>query len=95
MDAVLFLFLMMAFSETLEDEWTYLGLSKAQFARKENSPRSTIQLVSHQPGNFLSGMLFDLFYMLYVGDGAFVFESRTDVEKGFTLLSDPLCSVRT
>ena len=28
---VLFLFLMMAFSETLEDEWTAPGLSKAQF----------------------------------------------------------------
>ena len=26
--------------------------------------------------------------MLYVDDGTFVFESRTDTEKGITLLSD-------
>ena len=44
---VLFLFLMMAFTETLEDECTALGLSKAQFACKDNSPLSTRKLVSH------------------------------------------------
>ena len=43
MAPVLFLFLMMAFSKTLEDEWTDLGLSKAQFARMDNSPRPTGQ----------------------------------------------------
>ena len=32
---VLFLFLMMTFPETLEDEWTDLGLSKSQFACKD------------------------------------------------------------
>ena len=34
MAPVLFLFLMMAFSETLEDDWTALGLSKSKFTRK-------------------------------------------------------------
>ena len=58
MAPVLFLFLMMAFSETLEDEWTDLGLSKSQLACKYNSPRSTRKLVSHRPVTFLSGMLF-------------------------------------
>ena len=33
-------------------------------------------------------MLFYLFCILYVDDGAFVFESRTDIEKWITLLSD-------
>ena len=32
MAPVLFLFLMMAFAKKLEDEWTALGLSKAQFS---------------------------------------------------------------
>ena len=41
MAPVLYLFLMMSFAKTLEDEWTALGLSKAQFTRKDNSPRST------------------------------------------------------
>ena len=36
MALVLFLFLMIAFSETLEDKWTPLGLSKYQFAHKDN-----------------------------------------------------------
>ena len=42
MAPVLFLFLMMAFAETLEDKWMALGLSKAQFACMDNSPRSTV-----------------------------------------------------
>ena len=36
MAPVLFLFLMMAFYKTLEDEWMAMGLSKAQFARNDN-----------------------------------------------------------
>ena len=47
MTLVIFLFLMVAFSETLEDKWKALGLSKNQFSCKENSPISTGQLVSH------------------------------------------------
>ena len=88
MALVLFLFLMMDFFETLEDEWMALGLSKSQFSYKDNSPGSTGQLVSHRPGTFQSGMIFDLFCMLYVDDGAFVFESSTDIKKGITLLSN-------
>ena len=88
MAPVLFLFLMMAFSETLEDKWKALELSKAQFARKGNSPRSTGQSVSHQPGTFSSGTLLDILCMLYVDDGGFVFESRNDILRGITLLSD-------
>ena len=87
MAPVLYLFLMMDFAKTLEDEWTALVLSKAQFVRKDNSPRSTGQLVRHIPGNFLSGILFDILCMIYVDNGSIVFESRTDIEKGITLLS--------
>ena len=42
MALVIFLLLMMDFAETLEDEWKALGLSKAQFASMDNSPRSTV-----------------------------------------------------
>ena len=81
MAPVIFMFLMMAFAESLEDKWTALGISKAKYACKDNSPRSTGQLVIHRPVTFSYGMLFDLFCMLYVDDGAFVFEPRTDIEK--------------
>ena len=63
----------MAFAKTLEDEWTPLGIIKYQFARKDNSPRSTGQLVRHWPGTFSSGILFDLFCMIHVDNGAFFF----------------------
>ena len=85
---VLFIFLIMDFYETLEDEWMTLRLIKSQFVRKNNSSRSIRQLVSQQPGTFLSGILFDPFCTLFVENVAFVFESRTDLKKGITLLSD-------
>ena len=88
MAPVLCIFLMMAFSKTLEDEWTALRLSKAQFVSKENSPRSTGQLVIHRPSTFTSRIIFYLICMLYVDNGTFVFESRNDTEKGITLLSN-------
>ena len=74
----------MDFDETLEDKRMDLGPSKAQFACKDNSPRSTVQLVSHHPGTLSSGTLFDIFCMLYVDDRVFVFESRTNIEKRIT-----------
>ena len=82
MAPVLFLFLMMAFAKTLEDEWTSLRLSKAQFSRKDNSPISNRQLVIHRPGTLSSGMLFDIFCMLYVDNGAFVFDPGLTSKKG-------------
>ena len=88
MAPVLFIFFMMVFAKTLKYEWTALRLIKAQFLCKENSPISTGQLVIHRPDTFSYGIIFDLFCLLYVDDGAFVFESRTDIEKGITLLSD-------
>ena len=87
MSPVLFLFLMMD-SKILEDEWTVLGPSKAKFSCKDNSPISTGKLVSHQPGTFSFAMIFYLFCIIYVDNGTFVFESRTKIEKGITLLSN-------
>ena len=88
MDPVLFLILMMDFSGILEDEWTSLELSIYQFSREDNSPISTEQLVSHQPGTFTYGTIFDILYMLYVGKHLFIFESSTDIKRGINLLSD-------
>ena len=44
---VLFLFIVMAFSKTLENEWTCNGLTKAKFSRNNNSPLSYGQVISH------------------------------------------------
>ena len=88
MALVLSLFLTVAFDEKLEDKWTALVLSKCQFAQKYNSPRSTGQLVIHGTGKLSSGNIFDLLCILYVDDGALVFESMTNIKRGVTLLSD-------
>ena len=76
----------MAFSETLEKEWTHNGLTKAKFSRNNNSPLSDGQLISHPPRSFNRGALFELFCIFYVDDGAFVFESRHELENGIPLL---------
>ena len=76
----------MEFSETLEKEWMLNGLAKAKFSRNNNSPLSDGQLISHPPRSFNHGALFELFYMLYVDNGAFVFELRHQLETGTPLL---------
>ena len=86
MAPVLFLFLIMAFAETLEKEWKNNRLTKATFSRQSNSPPSTGHIFSHKPKSFNSRNIFELFCMLYVDDGAFVFEIRRDLEKGLLLI---------
>ena len=83
---VLFLFIVMEFSKTLEKEWMLNGLTKAKFSRDNNSPLSDGQLISHQPRSFNRVALFEIFCMLYVDDRAFVFESRRQLEIGIPLL---------
>ena len=83
---VKFLFIVMEFAETLEKEWTLNGITKAKFSRDNNSPLSDDQLISHQPQSFNCGELFELFCMLYVDDGDFVFESRHQLETGTPLI---------
>ena len=75
----------MAFAETLEKEWTINGLNKAKFSRNNNSPLSDGQLISHPTRYFDRGALFELFFILYVDDGSFVFESGNQLETGITL----------
>ena len=88
MAPVIFLLLMIDFHKTPEDEWDDLVLIKCQFTHRDNSQISTGQLVIHQPETFVYRTLFDIFWILYVEDGAFVFESSTDIERLITLLSD-------
>ena len=83
---VLFLFIMMAFAETLEEEWVKNNLNKIKFRRKSNSPQSSGRVTSHPAKTFSHGTLFELFCMLYVDDGAFAFETRREMEIGANLI---------
>ena len=72
--------------DTLEDECTYLGLSKAQFVLIDKSPKLAGQIVINHLGSFTSGMIFNLLCVLYVDCGVFVFESKSNIEGVNTLL---------
>ena len=58
---------------------------RQKFSRNNNSTLSDGQLISHPPRSFNRGALFELFCMLFVNDGAFVFESRYQLETGIPL----------
>ena len=80
MAPVIFLFIIMAFAETLEKEWTKNNLHQLQFRRHDNSPLSKGRVSSQPKRSFSEGTLFELFCMLYVDDGAFAFSSRKEIE---------------
>ena len=82
---VLFLFIMMAFAETLDKEWVRSGLHMMQFKRQSNSPQSARRITSHPRKSFSHSTLFEIFCMLYVDDGAFTFLSRRELEIGENL----------
>ena len=87
---VLFLFFMSAFAESLETEWEHQGLGKAEFVR---TPAGEVgndfgQLTSHPlidsncPTPYGEGWIFEILQLLYIDDGAFVFNNRADLERG-------------
>ena len=86
METVLSIFLMMEFSETLEVEWSAFGISEVSFPGWNNYYISTWKITSHKPHTFDSRNLFELFYMIHVNVGTFVFETRKDLEHSAWLL---------
>ena len=55
---VLFIFVMMTFSETLEKEWVRNGLQMIKLKRQSNSPLSSGRITSHPAKIFSHGTLF-------------------------------------
>ena len=86
MAPVLFLFMVMDFSETLEKEWTKAGLSMIKLQQRSHSPQDTGKLIGHKVKTFSQGNLLTLFCVLYVDDGAFPFENRLQIELGLSLI---------
>ena len=88
MAPVLFLFMIMAFTETLEISWKKLGHKMITFNMCKNSLRDRGSLTGHAPQNFSEGTLLELFNVLYVDDGDFPFEDRDQLTKGVQLIYD-------
>ena len=86
MTPVLLLFMVMAFAETLEKEWTKSGLSMITLQQRSRSPQDTDNLTGHKVKTFSQGNLLTLFCVLYVDDGAFHFENRLQLELVLSLI---------
>ena len=89
---VIFLFIMNAFAETLEHEWDVAGLVKATFHHLSTSnvtELTTGQCVSHKAksASRFSEVL-RVIQTLYVDDGAFIFNSRREMEIGLGIVNE-------
>ena len=83
---VLFLFIVVAFAETIENERVINDLNMIKFKRHSNSPQSSGRITSHLAKIFSHGTIIEMFCMLNVDDGAFAFETSKDMETGSNLV---------
>eukprot|EP00978_Attheya_sp_CCMP212_P047678 scaffold422982_cov34-Attheya_sp.AAC.1 len=79
MAPVLFIFLMNAFAETLESKWNFKKMEYNWFPKARNGNKKG-RLINQD--SKAKGSTFDLFYFLYVDDGAMMFDNRTGLEEG-------------
>jgi hypothetical protein len=87
MAPVLFVFLMQAFAETLEKKWKTewnIKVPEYKFFKTTNTERGRLLSQNCKA----KGTAFDLFYLLYVDDGAFLFESKEDMARGANEIYD-------
>ncbi len=83
MAPVLFIYLMNAVAETLSNKWDFNKLEYNWFPESANGNKRR-KLTGQSPKAL--GSKFDLFYFLYVDDGAMLFENREDLKKGTNLI---------
>ena len=86
MSPVIFLFMVMVFSETLVTEWIKAYLKMINLRQHTHSPRNVGKLTGHKKKNFEQGTLLALFCVLYVDNGAFNFEHRDQLTRGLNLI---------
>eukprot|EP00978_Attheya_sp_CCMP212_P032113 scaffold123778_cov40-Attheya_sp.AAC.2 len=87
MAPVLFLFLIQAFAETLEEEWEDADIDIATFNyHEENRAKLIGRLVGQHSQS--TGSLLLLSNLLYVDDGAFISSNRPDMEKAASIIFD-------
>jgi hypothetical protein len=80
MAAVLFILVMQSMAETLTPLWEKANIATPQF-RFHKETKAFYNKMKGQ--NYKTkGTMFKLFLSLYVDDGSFMFESRTDMKKG-------------
>ena len=88
MAPVLFLFVIMAFAETLRIEWKDMGQNMLLLLTRTKLPRESGSLKGHLTKTFSEGHLLELFNVLYGDDGAFTFEDQKQLTLGAQLIFD-------
>ena len=88
MAPVLFLFMNMAFSETLAIKWKDMRLNILLLRTRTNAPCESGSLKEKLPKTFSEGFLLELFNMFYVDGGAFPFVDQDQVTLGVQLIFD-------
>eukprot|EP00978_Attheya_sp_CCMP212_P012017 scaffold29800_cov23-Attheya_sp.AAC.1 len=83
MAPVIFIYLMNAFAETLCKKWNFVEMEYKWFPQSKNGNKRG-RLTSQSPKS--KGSEIDLFYFLYVDDGAMLFDTREDLAEGTQLL---------
>ena len=86
MAPVLFLFMVMAFAETLETEWVKAYLKMINLRQHTYPPCDVGKLTGHKKNKLEQGTLLALFYVLYVDNGAFTLEDRDQLTRGLNLI---------
>ena len=86
MAPILFLFMVMAFSETLEKEWIKADLNTINLRQHTHSPHDVGILTGKKKKRFEQGTLIALFCVLYLDNGTFTFEDRDQLTRGLNLI---------
>jgi exonuclease III len=87
MAPILFVFLMQAFAESLEEKWkTEWGMDSPQYRYMVSQRVQRGRLLGQD--SKAVGVSFDLLYLLYVDDGAFLFETLEEMTRGANYIHD-------
>jgi hypothetical protein len=87
MAPILFVFLMQAFAESLEEKWkTEWGLESPQYRYMQSKRTQRGRLLGQNSKAI--GVSFELLYLLYVDDGAFLFETLEELTRGANYIHD-------
>ena len=86
MAPVLFLFMVMAFAETLETKWIKADLKMINLRQHTHLPCDVGKLTGHKKNKIEQGTILALFCVLYVDDGAFASKDRDQLTRGLNLI---------
>jgi hypothetical protein len=87
---VLFLFVMSAFAESLDDVLVAYEVEKTKFKRVSTENFNQGQLIGHKPVTYATGEEFELCDIYFVDDGAFAFGDRDILTRAAPIIDEHL-----